>query len=138
MFSHGVTVWTEFLISVGLINKEHGYRRQLTEQDVPSFVPNTAKEIVRLRTMFPEGTPFAVLLIPARFEVRDDDAFFRQLRVSVTEELAAQNITVIDPIVGFREKGFGPTHFAHDGHWSPLGHRVAGETAAQWLQTVRK
>jgi len=51
----------------------------------------------------------------------------------MTTVLASRGIAVIDPYDRFVAAGFGPTHFAHDGHWSALGHRLAGEAAALWL-----
>ena len=34
-------------------------------------------------------------------------------------------INTIDPISEFKAAGFKPRHFPHDGHWSPLGHKIA-------------
>ncbi len=74
-----------------------------------------------------------MLISPARFDVGDGDAFYRRLRERMSDALASRAIPVVDPIDRFVAAGFGPTHFAHDGHWSALGHRLAGEAAALWL-----
>ena len=77
--------------------------------------------------------PLAVLITPARFEIRDNHLFYSELRERTILELANNNIAVIDPIADFKTAGFKQTHFKHDGHWSPLGHEIAGKAVAQWL-----
>ena len=42
-------------------------------------------------------------------------------------------INTIDPISEFKAAGFKPRHFPHDGHWSPLGHKIAGDAVAEWV-----
>jgi hypothetical protein len=49
------------------------------------------------------------------------------------EALARHDIAFVDPIEGFKKEGFKATHFAHDGHWSALGHKLAGEALAAWF-----
>ena len=82
------------------------------------------------------NVPFAVLIAPARFELRDNDRFYTGLRRRLTAALRQRNIAVIDPTAGFMAAGFSPTHFVHDGHWSPLGHEIAGKAVAGWLREV--
>ena len=131
-----VDIVNQFLISIGVVTKEHGYKRPYASDRIVAAAQDTARELAHLRTMFAKGTPFAVVLIAARFEVRDGDPFYRQLRESVKQEILAQGMTVIDPFDVFRATGFAPTHFAHDGHWSPLGHKIAGSPASRWLKGV--
>jgi hypothetical protein len=50
------------------------------------------------------------------------------------EALKKAGIAVIDPFAAFETAGFKPTHFAHDGHWTPAGHAIAGRAAAEWLK----
>ncbi len=121
------------LTALGVIRESHGYVRKLDEGAVTAAVARTADEIAALRDMLPRGTSFAVLQAPARFEIASDDAFFRKLRLSMAAALADRGIAVIDPYEAFRRAGFGATHFAHDGHWSPKGHAVAAAAAAGWL-----
>ena len=123
----------EFLTAIGLIAEGHGYRRTLADAELDRAVERTAAEIDALRGSLPDGIPFTVLIAPGRFEVRDGDPFYHELRVRMGAAFAGRGIDVIDPFEDFRKEGFQPTHFAHDGHWSPLGHRVAGRAAAAWL-----
>jgi hypothetical protein len=51
----------------------------------------------------------------------------------MVRELAERGIDVIDPIDKFFSAGFHLTHFAHDGHWSAFGHKIAAQAAADWL-----
>jgi len=123
------------LISIGAIKKGHSYRRPLATDILQNATERTAAEIDVLRSRLALGTPLAVLISPGRFEIRDGDDYYRQLRLGMREALFKRGIAVIDPFDDFRKAGFGPTHFAHDGHWSPLGHQLAGRTAAEWLRT---
>ena len=122
------------LTALGLIAKEHAYTRALSESGMAAATERTAAEIEVIRNALPAGMPFAVLITPARFEVRDGDVFYRKLRQSMLAELAKRRIPAIDPVKAFTNAGFKPTHFAHDGHWSPLGHALAGQAAAEWLR----
>lgn len=124
----------EVLISIGVIKKEHAYLRYFSEKNIDTVAASAASELARMKAMLPEGTPFAVLVAPGRFELRDGDAPYREMRLRISEELVKRGIGVIDPYEDFKAAGFMPTHFAHDGHWSPLGHRIAGKAVARWLR----
>lgn len=128
-----VDVVRETLIAVGLVAPDHAYKRFFNEDRLPAVTAGTADELAALRDQFADGTPFAVLVMPARFELSQDDAVYRRLRLDLSQALTERGIGIIDPYEGFREAGFAPTHFAHDGHWSPLGHRVAADAVAAWL-----
>ena len=122
------------LTALGLIAEGHAYRRLLGEAETEIAIERTAAELATLKAMLPEGIPMAVLIAPARFEIRDGDAYFRGLRQSMAAALAKRGIAMVDPFEDFKRTGFGPTHFAHDGHWSPLGHQLAADAAAAWLK----
>ena len=122
------------LIDFGVIKRPHAYVRQTSDERMAVSVERTAAELNALRNALPDGTPFAVLIAPARFEIRDGDPFFRKLRQEMVFALAKRNIPALDPFDEFLSAGFGPSHFAHDGHWSPLGHEIAGRIAAEWLR----
>ncbi len=122
------------LSAFGIIAKEHTYTRVLSDSGMAAATKRTAAEIEVIRNALPAGIPFAVLVVPARFEIRDGDAFYRKLRQSMLAALAKRDIPAIDPVKAFTGAGFEPTHFAHDGHWSPLGHALAGQSAAEWLR----
>ncbi|MGH6661731.1 MAG: SGNH/GDSL hydrolase family protein, partial [Rhodospirillales bacterium] len=124
----------DMLVSLGLVAKGHAYSMPLSAETLSTAVERTAAEIATLRAMLPKGTPLAVLIASTRFEIRDGDPFSRRLRSEVSAALARQDIVVIDPFEDFKRAGFGPTHFAHDGHWSPLGHDIAGRAVAEWLR----
>lgn len=132
--SKRVDVIRDALTAFGVIRKGHVYRRQIADEGFDAAVEKTADELAALRAMLPRGTPFAVLIAPARFEIRDRDAFYRKLRLRMKAALRSRGIVAVDPIDRFVAAGFGPTHFAHDGHWSALGHRLAGEAAVLWLK----
>lgn len=129
-----VDVLREALTAIGVIREGHAYRRVIADDKIDDAVDKTADELAALRAMLPQGTPFGVLVAPARFEIKDGDAFYRRLRLQTNAALTSRGIAVIDPFDRFVAAGFGPTHFAHDGHWSALGHRLAGEAAALWLE----
>ncbi len=129
-----VNVLDEALKRIGLVAKEHAYRANFDARTVDERVARTADELARLGAQLPEAVPFAVLIVPARFEIRDGDALFAAARRKITAALAARGVAVIDPFAEFRAAGFAATHFAHDGHWSPLGHAIAGRKAAAWLR----
>ena len=129
-----VDIVNQALIAIGMVAREHSYKRPFARDHIAAAARRTARELANLRAMFAQGTPFAVVLIAARFEVRDGDPFYRQLRETVTREIGNQGIAVIDPVEAFKAAGFRPTHFAHDGHWSPLGHKIAGGLAARWVK----
>ena len=124
----------EFLTAAGLIAESHAYKRKLTEAGLDHAVERTAFEIDVLRSGLPDGIPFAVLIAAGRFEIRDDDPFYRKLRVKMVAALAARGMATIDLFADFRKEGFQSTHFAHDGHWTPLGHEVAASAVAEWLR----
>lgn len=129
-----VHVVNELLIKVGLLKKGHAYRRILKEADLKKDVAKTARELAALRAMLPPDLPFVVLVAPARFEILHDDPFYRQLRLALLDALKNLNIQVVDPLNALKEAGFEPTHFKHDGHWSPLGHEIAAREIARWAE----
>lgn len=96
---------------------------------------STVSELRRLRAMFPVQAPFAVLLIPARLEVRNADPAMRELRQRAAAALQAEGIDVIDPFPALAAQGFAATHFAHDGHWSARGHHLAADAVSSWMMT---
>lgn len=128
-----IEVIREALIGIGLISREHGYQRFFSEDEIDLVATRTAYEVDWMRNMLPQGTRFAVLVVPARFELRDGDPIYRRMRLRLGEELEELGVDVIDLYDDLMAAGFAPTHFAHDGHWSPLGHRLAGEAVAEWL-----
>jgi hypothetical protein len=129
-----VDVINNFLISIGVVSKEHAYKTRYTAEQYEIAIVKTADEIERLRAMLPKSIPFAVFIAPVRFEIRDDDPPFRRLRLIMVGELEKRGIRTLDPFEGFKAAGFAATHFVHDGHWSPAGHRIAGETISRWLK----
>lgn len=123
------------LTALGLIAKGHEYRRPMDLADIMPAVERTAAELTNLVAMLPPGTPMAVLIAPGRFEIRDGDPFYRELRLATATALVSRGIAVIDPFDAFKQIGFAPTHFAYDGHWSALGHELAARAVAAWLRT---
>lgn len=122
------------LMRIGLINDPG--KLLLHGQDparAPEMIVSTAREIVQLRALAPADRAFVVALFPARFELRDGNTYFRDLRLGVADALQKQGVSTIDLFEDFKAAGFEATHFAHDGHWNSLGHRIAGEAIARWF-----
>ena len=119
---------------LGIIQDVREYKNPVNGLTIESATAATAEELSKLRRMLPKGTPFLVLVVPGRFELANDDALYRNLRTEMKNALSAQDIRHIDLYEPFSRAGFRPTHFAHDGHWSPLGHEVAAKAAADWLR----
>jgi hypothetical protein len=128
-----VDIVERILVAMGIVSGGHEYRRNIAETLLDDAVTRTAEEIFAVRKMFPLEVPFAVLIAPARFEIKDNDTFYKRLRLAMRKALRARGIAIIDPYEAFVNAGFQPTHFAHDGHWSELGHRLAGEDSSRWL-----
>lgn len=129
-----VDVVNELLIRLGLVEREHKVRNRPNSDQIEALAQSTVAELGAVRALLPAGTPFAVLIAPARWEVKNKDPAYRKLRQAIAERLSAQGIEPIDPFTAFVETGFGPTHFKHDGHWSPLGHEIAAKQVAQWVR----
>lgn len=123
--------------AAGLINPDHHKAKFVAEQGFESAALATASELSRLHSMLGADVPFAVIVIPSRFEIRDNDAYWRGLRLAVTAALNDAGVDVIDPLPGFKARGFAATHFAHDGHWNTAGHEAAAKAAAVWLRAQR-
>lgn len=124
------------LTGIGLVKRPQEMRPHAGMATAEKEVESTARELVRLRAMLPPQTPFAVLVIPARFDIRDREPFYVAVRERLLAALAARGIATIDPTDAFRAAGFTATHFAHDGHWSAAGHAVAAEAVARWLRDL--
>jgi hypothetical protein len=125
----------KFLVKIGLSKNSHGYRRFITNAVFEESVVATIREIVNLRKMLPPDVPFVVLVAASRFEIRDDDPFFRKLRLAILAKLDKREIPYIDTLVPLKEGGFKSTHFAHDGHWGVQGHDIAGKALAKWFDS---
>jgi hypothetical protein len=124
----------ELLAAIGAVEREHRLRNRPDEADLAALVASTADELAALKAMLPAGTPVAVLIAPARFDVRDADRVFRRMRDDMVRAVGARELDAIDPFDGFAKAGFAATHFAHDGHWSAVGHKIAGEAVAAWVK----
>lgn len=125
-----------FLIERGLIAKPHIRKSSSIASAMVESVAATADEVAFIRSQIPDSVPFAVLVVPARFDLRDDDPALTALRDTFVTALGVLGITALDPSNEFKKAGFIPTHFAHDGHWSPKGHAVAAGVVALWLKKV--
>ncbi|MSO54319.1 MAG: hypothetical protein EXQ90_04235 [Rhodospirillales bacterium] len=128
-------VVNDVLVALGMVEREHAYHESFDPQETAAHIRSTADALAELRARFAPNVHFAVLIAPARFEIRDGASFHAGLRRATTEALTARGIDVIDPFPDLVAAGFGPTHFAHDGHWSPLGHRIAAQAATGWVMT---
>jgi len=123
----------EGLTRLGIIARQHGLKNVSDKNDTAERIRTTAREIVDIATYLPPGTPMVVVVVPARFEIRDRHPYFRSLRTGLLKALDDRNIATIDLYPAFEEAGFEATHFVHDGHWSPAGHLIAAQAIASWL-----
>jgi hypothetical protein len=122
------------LVMIGLVAEPHvQHFSPASSEAYRDAVARTAAEIAWLKTRLPANVPFAVLIVPSRFDVRDRAAPEIERRQAVIAALTEKEIAVIDLAEPFRDAGFGPTHFVHDGHWREQGHEVAGKAVAAWL-----
>ena len=126
---------TDLLIRAGLVERAQGYRHVFDSANVDALVGSTAEELATLKRLLPDGAPFAVLVVPGRFEIRDRDPIFQGVRERMLAALAVRGIDAIDVFDRFAAAGFAATHFTHDGHWNARGHEIAGQAVAGWLRT---
>ena len=129
-----VSFINKFLTRLGLVSKVHAHKPVHSLDKFDLVVSRTAAELENLRSQISAGIPFAVLIAPARFEIRDLDKAYQRVRKEMIRALTDRGIAVIDPIDRFLKTGFEATHFPHDGHWSALGHKVAAQAVAEWLR----
>jgi hypothetical protein len=130
-----VAVVQRLLTDLGLIAPLESDQIAPSPEERMALVESTADELARMRKMFPD-TPFAVLVVPGRYELKDASPIFAELRTRMDAALAARGIAAIDPFDGLKAAGFASVHFAHDGHWTATGHRIAGDEAAKWVRSV--
>jgi len=121
------------LVGLHLLAPPAVEQRQFPDDRTAAVLDSTVAEIGRLKAELPAGTPFVVLLIPGRRDLMTGDLYYRSLREGLASRLADKAIAVADPYARFLPEGANRIHFAHDGHWSALGHRLAGEVVAQRL-----
>jgi len=126
----------KILVKIGLSKNSHEYIGSISDALFEKSVVTTIKEIVNLRQMLPPDVPFVVLVAASRFEIRDDDPYYRKLRLAILANLDKRGISYVDTLVPFKEAGFESTHYAHDGHWSSLGHKIAATALSNWFKTL--
>ena len=126
------------LVYLGLAAEPHTYRQKFKGNELNFAIRETVHELSILKKQFSKGTPFAVMIAPARFEIKNSNPFYKRLRKEIINALNRVGITTIDPIDGFLKKGFTATHFAHDGHWNALGHKIAATAINKWILTLPK
>ena len=128
-----VDVIVTILQKLGIVAGDHSYKMTFNYTDWAKILETSIVEMRHLRAMLPADVPFAVLIAPSRFEIRDSDAKYTKVRQDVAAALRDSGIDVLDPIDAFKTIGFERLHFAHDGHWSPIGHKIAGQLIAEWM-----
>jgi len=129
-----VDIVRTILTSLNIIKPTLTYKNPLQGKKFAQSVNATVREILAFKSMLPTGTPFTVLIAPGRFELKNDDALYKKLRIAVKSRLEQAGITAVDPFQEFNQAGYAPTHFAHDGHWTALGHKIAAKTLAPVLK----
>jgi len=129
-----VDVVRTVLTSLKIIKPTLTYKNPLQGKKFDRSVNATVREILVFNSMLPTGTPFTVLIAPGRFELKNGDTLYKKLRLGVMSRLEQAGITAIDPFRDFNQAGYAPTHFAHDGHWTPLGHEIAANSLVPVLK----
>lgn len=130
-----VAIVERLLESLGIIAPLTNVHVTPTAEERQRLVKSTAAELQHLREMFP-NIPFAVLIVPGRFEIQSGDINFAQLRHGMESALADLKIDVIDPFDALKAAGFADVHFAHDGHWNARGHQIAAQIALPWVRAL--
>jgi hypothetical protein len=130
-----VDVLDHALMALGVVARPHAMQDAVAGS---TAIERTADELAWLGQNMPAGIPFAVLFVPSRHEVRDHAPAHIAMRKALVASLDQRGVAVIDPTASFQAVGFVATHFPHDGHWTPLGHEVAGKAAAGWLASAFK
>jgi len=121
------------LVALGLATPVDPSRAPLDEAGQEALLAATARAVEGLRDSLPAGVPFAALLVPPRRDLDGADPEARALRLGLADRLARAGIATIDPFATLAAEGAGRAYFLRDRHWSPLGHRLAGELAARAL-----
>jgi hypothetical protein len=131
-----IDIVRKFLTTIGVINPVNTYRRPGRGGDMENAVNSTAREIEIFKSMLSDTIPFVVLIAPGRFELKDGNAVYARLRLAMNKALKDRGIDAVDPFERFLAAGYEPVHFLHDGHWSLLGHKIAGEETARYLKRL--
>jgi hypothetical protein len=113
-------------------------KRLLDPGRATELLSATADEVVRLRQMLPADVPVVVVIIPTRQDLIDDTPIHHRPREELVTLLDQRWITVVDPSARFEANDGDDVHFAHDRHWTVLGHRLAGEAVAAKLAEAAK
>jgi len=130
-----VDIIRNILTSLNIIKPTLTYKNPLQgKQQFDKSVDATVREIKRFQSMLPASTPFIVLIAPGRFELKNNDALYKKLRLAIRDKLESVGIPAVDPYPGFEKAGYEATHFAHDGHWKPLGHRIAARAITKAMR----
>ena len=124
------------LTSVGIIQDVGNYRDPTRNGSFKAVINKTVSEILNFRRLLPEQAQLIVLISPGRFEVRDGDAGYHELRLGVRRALKQAGIMFVDPFEQFKAAGYQSVHFTHDGHWSPLGHKIAAQQVSLALSKI--
>jgi lysophospholipase L1-like esterase len=125
----------DLLSNIGLIRKPTSYVKFLYGENLQKVSEKSIDEIEVLKNMLPDNIPIIILIAPGRFELLNNDKVYKDLRLSVRSELTKRKILYVDPFRKFKETGFNNIHFAHDGHWTALGHKIAAEEIAKVLKS---
>ena len=126
----------DVLTTLGIIREPVIYKMTVTEEKFSQIVAATVYELDVLKQSFPKGTPFVVLIAPGRFEIFNQDEHYNRLRLAVRAKLTESAITFADPFEPFKQAGYYQVQFSHDGHWSPLGHKLAAKEASEVLKPL--
>ena len=129
-----IDFFKQLLTMIGIIEKEHAERDHPPSSEIIKIVGKTVNEIRKLRSDFDKNIPFAVLIIPARLELRDSDPYYTNLREGLVAQLKQENLDVIDPIRKLKKARFSRVHFLHDGHWTARGHAIAAREIYNWIK----
>jgi len=121
------------LVGLQLVEPPRERHPPLPDSEIDAALDSSLEAIGRVQALVPAEVPFVVLLIPTRDDLLNSDPFYRRQRLGMIERLTAHGILVVDPSDAFLSAEKEQVYFAHDDHWTPLGHRLAGEAVARAL-----
>ncbi len=123
------------------------YDARLVETAVPHTLAFLISFVEEIRT---HGREVLVLIIPTREQVDDErwrraareiggaaEAHRLAINQRITEELISANVDLVDftdIALDYHRQNQASLYFKYDGHWSPLGHKLAAKHLAEFVE----
>jgi lysophospholipase L1-like esterase len=115
-----------------IFGKAGGYKLELSGRDA-EITTRALMDSLFVSARDIGAEPVLLITVPPGFQ-RKKDAF----QPLLVAHAAERDVRVLDLAPQFREAlATGPLFWPHEGHWTPLGHRVAGDALARFLAQER-